>query len=137
MSNEGVSATFAGMLSELEDVATRLTVRHAELARQLADVEAELRKVEKVRAAMADKSPARTVRSGSGTKKDREHAKARVATVIRYAKANGGSFTAAQAAEAIGTEPRGVGPILAGMVRRGEVTVREDADGRRIYSVPA
>jgi DNA-binding MarR family transcriptional regulator len=61
---------------------------------------------------------------------------ARVEAVTTWARERGGEFTGAEAAEALGMKQQGVGPVLAGMVRRGEATVRDDtASGRRVYTL--
>lgn len=123
-----VSRTFAGFLSELEDVATRLTVRQAELASELAAVEAELSRIETARATLADKRPRN--RPGSDRRRN-QTASDRVRRIAAYAREQGGVFTARGAADALGITTHSVGPVLAGMVKRGEATVREDGDGRR------
>jgi hypothetical protein len=134
-----LSRVFAPMLSELEDHATRLTARQAELARELAGVDEELAKVESVRAAMLGKRgpgrpPGRAAVSGSTTsaKATRERADA----IVRFARGKGGEFTGREAADAMGIVWQGVGPTLAGMARRGELTVRDDEGGQRLYALP-
>lgn len=131
--NDVVGRTFAGMLGELEDVATTLTNRQAALARELADVEAELHRVEAVRAAMAGaplRRKATAKRSGSMTKDVRE----RVDKTLAWAREREGEFTGSDVAEFLGTEVQGVGPMLAGMARREELSVRTEGK-RRFYSV--
>lgn len=128
-----VERTFAGMLSELEDVATRLTVRQSELAKELSEVEAELHRVETVRAAMAGKSkpvPKYKANASKGAEK--------VARITAWAKDRDGEWTSTDAGEALGVSAQGLGPVLAGMVRRGEAKVREvedDAGKRRLYTL--
>jgi hypothetical protein len=125
-----VARTFAGFLSELEDVATRLTMRQSELAGQLAEVEAELARIDAARTAMA-KQPGRP-----GRRAERQATTgARARAIAKWARERGGEFTAREAANAAGTTPNRVGPVLAGMLRRGEATVREDDNGRRRYTL--
>jgi len=126
-----VEAHFAGMLSELEDVATSLTNRHSRLARELADVEAELHRVEAVRAAMTGKP--KPAPSASRSRPPRDAAKVKVDAILEWGRERD-EFTGREAAEQIGVKPQGVGPILAGMVRREEVHVRV-REGERIYTV--
>lgn len=135
---------FAPMLSELEDHATRLTARQAELARELAGVDAELRKVEAVRAAMAGKrGPGRPKKGDSGYPTTRAgggyvapKARERAAKLLAYARERGGEFTGREAADALGLTWQGIGPTLAGMARRGELTVRDDPDAHgRVYAL--
>jgi cell pole-organizing protein PopZ len=130
-----VSRTFAGMLSELEDVATRLTVRQAALAKELAEVDEELRRIEAVRAAMTGRN---AYRPSSASREGRKRASqaARVEKITEWARERGGEFTGREAAQVLGMSHQGVGPIMAGMVRRGEATARDDtASGQRFYSV--
>lgn len=135
MSDSEVSRTFAGMLGELEDVATGLAQRQAALARELADVEDELRRVEAVRAAMTGK-PRRVPVSGTPRKAQRSARQDdRVKKITAWARERGEEFRGQDAAPVVGMEPRGVGPILAGMARRGELNVREDGRGHRFYTV--
>lgn len=141
--------TLAGMLAELEDEATRLTRRHDALVREADEVAGELERVEVVRAAMLGKpKPAKrgrpkaapaTETTTRGARPDIEHQRhERVRKIIEYAKANGNAFTGRDAAEAIGMPYQGIGPVLAGMVRRGEATVAEpDDDGPRVYTLVA
>jgi hypothetical protein len=135
--------TFAGMLAELEDEATRLTQRHDALLRQADEVAAELERVEAVRAAMVGKpKPARRGRpkaapAAAPTTKGIQ-GQERVRRITAYARDHGGTFTGRDAAEAIGVPYQGIGPVLAGMVRRGEVTVAEpEGDGPRVYTLAA
>lgn len=130
-----VERTFAGMLSELEDVATRLTVREHELARELQEVQAELQRVETVRTAMTGKAakpkvPAYKAQASRGAEK--------VAKIKEWAKDRDGEWTTADAGEALGLSAQGLGPVLAGMVRRNEARVREvedDGGTRRLYAL--
>jgi hypothetical protein len=130
-----LARVFAPMLSELEDHATRLTQRQAELARELAAVDEELARVESVRAAMVGRNPRRPTSTSREARKVSKKS-ARVEAVTTWARERGGEFTGAEAAEALGMKQQGVGPVLAGMVRRGEATVRDDtASGRRVYTL--
>lgn len=133
--------TFAVMLGELEDEATRLTQEHDRLLRLADAVAADLERVEAVRAAMVGKarpSRGRPARGSGATERRQTATQERVAKIADYARANGGSFTARAAADAVGTPYQGIGPVLAGMVRRGEATVAEpDGDGPRIYTLVA
>jgi hypothetical protein len=137
-----LARVFAPMLSELEDHATRLTARQAEIARELAAVDEELARVESVRAAMLGKrGPGRPRGSGSGqpspgaiaNKQTRE----RAAMVMDYARAHAGEFSGRAVADHLGMKWQGIGPTLAGMARRGELDVRDDEGGQRLYSLPS
>jgi hypothetical protein len=119
-----LSRVFAPMLSELEDHATRLTQRQAELARELAGVDEELARVEAVRAAMVGKAttrgpgrPRKASESGSA-KQSRERGEAILAWAGRH---DAGEFTVADVAEGTGFPTMGIGPTLAAMAQRGEV----------------
>lgn len=132
-----VDRTFAGILSELEDVATALTVRQTELARELGDVEAELHRIEAVRAAMTGGKPAAKKKP-----EKRPTMEERTKQIIAWAQERGDDFTVPDAGQFLGMKNQGVGPILAGMVKRGELQFRESADevqtnGKplRIYSL--
>lgn len=140
-----VTRTFAVMLAELEDTATELTNRQAELSRELADVDAQLDRVEAVRSAMvghrkpsAPRTPGGRRRS-SGEGRKETASQRRVAKVLAWARhreANGQpEFMGADMAEMLEVNVQGVGPVLAGMVRRKELTVREDGHAKRFYSV--
>lgn len=126
--------TFAGMLGELEDHATRLTKRQSELARQLADVDDELQRVEAVRAAMTGKNPRRPSSAARSAVKATK-TQVRTERITEWARERGGEFTSVEVAEFLGVNVQGIGPSLAGMVRRGEANVRDDNDGRRLYSL--
>jgi hypothetical protein len=135
-----VERTFAGILSELEDVATALTVRQTELARELGEVESELHRIEAVRSAMTGGKPAKKPRAGGREK--RPTMEERSAQIIAWARERGDDFTVTEAAQFLGMKNQGIGPILAGMAKRGELAVRESADDLntngtplRIYSV--
>lgn len=132
------------MLAELEDEYTRLAGEHDRLIQEAERVAVELERVEAVRAAMMGKpkpSPRRAAKGAPTSKGTREEAAAqsreRVERIRAFARANGGSFTGRQAADAIGMAFQGVGPVLAGMVRRGEATVAEaeQEGGPRIYTL--
>jgi hypothetical protein len=120
-----LSHVFAGMLGELEDAETKLVTRQAELARELADVEGELAKLAAVREAMMGK-PVRKKAASAG-------AKDKAAAIAAWAT-DKGTFTAGQAADALEIKRQGIGPVLAGMIRRGEATV-DDSNGERVYSL--
>jgi hypothetical protein len=86
-----------------------------------------------VRAAMFGRNPRRP---SSTAREPRKEAKrnARVEKIIGWAREHGREFTGHEVADTLGVGVQGVGPILAGMVRRGEADVRDDvATGRRIY----
>jgi hypothetical protein len=131
------------MLSELEDHATRLTARQAEIARELAAVDEELARVESVRAAMLGKrgpgrprgsgQPSSSPSGGTANKQTRE----RAAMVMGYARTHDGEFTGRELADHLGMKWQGIGPTLAGMARRGELDVRDDEGGQRLYSLPS
>lgn len=137
-----LSRVFAPMLSELEDHATRLIARQAELARELAGVDEELARVESVRAAMIGKrGPGRPSSSGRPPSPRKPAyvqpvTRERAERLLAYARENGGEFTGRAAADAMGIPWQGVGPTLAGMARRGELIVRDDEGGQRLYSLP-
>src|SRR3954469_5085955 len=89
MNSDGpdLSRVFAPMLSELEDHATRLTTRQAELARELAAVDEELARVESVRAAMVGKATARALcrprtKSSSGESNSAKQSRERGETIM-------------------------------------------------------
>jgi hypothetical protein len=133
--------TFDVMLAELEDAATTLTNRQAELAREMADVDAELERVEAVRAAMVgQRKPARRRPATSpSTSHARTPAHERVERILAWARerTNGErEFVGADVADMLGVGTQGVGPVLAGMHRRGELERREDDTGRKFYWVP-
>jgi hypothetical protein len=132
---------FAVMLAELEDEATRLTQRHSALLREAGEVESELQRVEGVRSAILGKPPRRkaptAAPSSTATVRERDKVASseRVAKIRDFARANGGKFTGREAADHIGMAFQGVGPVLAGMVRRGEATMEEPEDGPRLYTL--
>lgn len=144
---DDLGRVFAPMLSELEDHATRLTTRQAELLRELNGVNEELERVESVRAAMLGKrGPGRpkkpttpvgvsgTTATGTSAKQTRERAE----RVMAYAREHGREFTAREASGPLGVSYQGLGPTLAGMVRKGQLEVREDPNSRtNFYSLPA
>jgi hypothetical protein len=138
-----VDRTFAVMLAEIEDMATALTKQHDAALKEAERIGVELERVEGVRTAMLGKSrrnkpgPKSGVSSAAGlTKRERDAAASaeRVRKIIDYAAGNGGKFTGREAADAIGIAFQGAGPVLSGMVRRGEATVA-DVDGVRVYTV--
>jgi hypothetical protein len=137
--------TFAGMLAELEDEATRLTQKHDALVREADAVAGELERVEAVRAAMLGKpKPARRGRpkAAPATPADPINQDAarreRLEAVREFARSVGGTFTGKDAADALGLPYQGLGPMLAGMVRRGEATVTgPNQDGQRVYTLVA
>lgn len=131
-----VGRTFAAMLGELEDVATALTQRQSELARELSDVEAELHRVEAVRAAMASGGTAKAKRTGppSAGYKPAPEVVEKMERTLTWARERGEEFTGNDAAEFLGVNPQGVGPMLAGMARRGHLAVRK-VGSSRLYSV--
>lgn len=122
-----LSRVFAPMLSELEDHATRLTARQAELARELAGVDEELAQVEAVRATMLGKAPARGLgrprtKSSSGESVSARTSRERGEKIKAWARQrDGGDFTVADVAEGTGFPTMGVGPTLSAMAERGEV----------------
>jgi hypothetical protein len=137
-----IDRKFAVMLAELEDTATELTTRLSKLHKEAEVVEAELQRVEGVRTAMLGKparrrSPTTAAPSSTATvrERDKEASADRVEKIKDYARANGGTFTGRAAADHIGMAFQGVGPVLAGMVRRGEATVEEPDEGPRVYTL--
>lgn len=134
--SDEVSRSFAGYLGELEDLATTLTQRQAALARELAEVDDELRRIEAVRAAMTGK-PRRMPVSGASRNSQRAgRSNARTEKIREWARGRE-EFTGHDVAQLLNMETRGVGPILAGMARRGELTVREDSSNHRYYTIAA
>lgn len=132
-----VARRFAPMLSELEDAATELTQRQSELARELSEVETELEKIEHVRSIMVGgnrSTPKGRGRSTAARTRDRERTNRRVERILEWAEARGGEFQGGDVAEFLDVNVQAVGPILAGMVRRGEATVREDGHAHRHYA---
>lgn len=133
-----IDRKFAVMLAELEDTATELTARLSKLHKDAEAVEAELQRVEGVRTAMLGRPARRKPASAKpSTTRERKNSAAsgRVERIKEYARANGGTFTGRAVAEEIGMAFQGVGPVLAGMVRRGEATVEEPDDGPRVYTL--
>jgi hypothetical protein len=128
--------TLAGMLSELEDVATRLTARQSNLAKELADVDRDLENVEKARVALSGgTSKPRSERSRIPPEQSRRLQAERLEKMRTWVgERGGGEFYSHEAAEILDVEPMRMGPIMAGFLRRGEVTMREDG-GRRVYSL--
>jgi hypothetical protein len=133
-----VRDTFAGMLSELEDVATSLTTRQAALARELASVEAELHRVEEVRRLMSGepKKPAAKKKPPSQQYTPSPEVQEKIARVLTWARERGDEFTGGDAAEFLGQPSQSIGPLLAGMARRDQLRVRAEGN-RRFYSVSA
>lgn len=132
--------TFAVMLAELEDAETALTQRQAALARQLDDVSSELDRLANVKAAMLGK-PTKKVRTTraepSKAGPTTPAAQEKVRAIIGLARERDGEpFTGAQAAERLGINAQGVGPVLAGMVRRGELAREDHEGGRPTYRLP-
>jgi hypothetical protein len=105
-----LARVFAPMLSELEDHATRLTARQAEIARELAAVDEELARVESVRAAMLGKrGPGRPRGSGQPSSSRRVEAankqtRERAAMVMGYARKHDGEFTGREFGRPLGHE---------------------------------
>jgi hypothetical protein len=140
-STTSVDRKFAVMLADLEDTATELTARLSTLHKEAEAVEAELQRVEGVRTAMLGRPVRRKAATASPTStatvraRDKEAAANRVERIKEYARANGGTFTGRAAADHIGMAFQGVGPVLAGMVRRGEATVEAPDEGPRVYTL--
>lgn len=130
--------TLAGMLAELEDVATRLTTRQSDLARELADVERDLENVEKARVALSGGTPKSTSKGSRNRIRPEESRRRQIERLEKIrawvTERGGGEFYSHEAAEVLGVEPMRMGPIMAGLVQRGEATVRDDGD-RRVYSL--
>jgi hypothetical protein len=102
----------------------------------LDDVSAELERVENVRAAMTGKRPKKASGrrpygsgGGSGYKPSAENL-ARVEKIKAWAEGRG-EFRGGDIADVIGVSPQRVGPILAGMVRRGELAANGAGKDRR------
>lgn len=128
-----LSRVFAPMLSELEDHATRLTARQAEIARELAAVDEELARVEAVRAAMVGKATTRgpgRPRKASGESQGTRKSLERGEVVKAWARQHGGEFTATELAEGVGWPVMGAGPTLSAMDGRGEVVRVGDKPAR-------
>jgi hypothetical protein len=132
--DDTVDRKLAGVLSELEDVATELTQKETKLAKELQAVQTELERINNVRAAIMGSPPPQRRQPYAGnaskTRQNREKVGAFVAAL-----SNGQTFSARQLAEAIDVDLRGVGPILSGMVRRGDVRQAEgETDtGHKLY----
>jgi len=134
------------MLGELEDEHTRLVQRHAEVLREADEIATEIERVEGVRAAITGRpvrrkagrrgasAPGEATTTQTVRERDQAAAAERIRKITEYARERGGEFTGRQAAEAIGMPFQGVGPVLAGMVRRGEATV-DEVDGTRVYTL--
>jgi hypothetical protein len=129
------------MLAELEDEATRLTQRQNDLVKQLADVDAQLERIESIRSAMVGhrtpRAPRRAPASTEGRKDGRSQR--RVERILQWARereaAGQSEFQGRDVATFLEVNVQGVGPILAGMRRRGQVNVREDGHANRFYSL--
>lgn len=128
---------FAGMLGELEDAETALVTRQAELSRELAKVDGELDRLTKVKAAMlgGDRPKARRSRSGGRARQRADENRDRIMAWVG-ALENGHRFTASEVAEAVGMSTQGMGPILAGLARGGEIVQageeRREGTGNRM-----
>lgn len=134
--DEELRRALAGMLSELEDVATRLTARQSDLARELADVERDLENVETARAALSGgASKSKRIRNRTSPAESHRLQTERLEKLQAWARErHKDEFLANEAAEVLGVEPMRMGPIMAGFLRRGEATVRDDG-GQRVYSL--
>lgn len=126
------------MLAELEEEGVRVAMEHDAAVRKADALAAELERIDAVRTAMVGR-PVKTKRAAAKAAPvaQPEASAERVRKILEYARGNGGDFTGRDAAEAVGMRYQGIGPVLAGMVRRGEVTVAESEDdgGPRVYSV--
>jgi len=133
--DEQLERRLAGILSELEDAEVALTHRQSELAKELAGVDAELEKLQAVKAAIHGK-PA-PVSSASRVRNPRSKTEENRAKVQAYVAGldNGRSFAARELADAIDVTYQGIGPILSGMVRRGEIVEADEAteQGHKLY----
>lgn len=138
--------TFAVMLGELEDAETDLTQRQAALARELADVEAELQRLAAVKSAMlgtrrrsagAGSARPRNVRNVDTPAKNRRGAgaEAKAQRVLAWAATLDDGFRPHDASEMLGSSVKGVASLLIGMVRRGEL-VRSGGPGKYRYHLP-
>lgn len=140
--NDPLSHTFAGMLGDLEQAETQLLTRQSELAKQLQAVERELDRIANVRAAMMGQplrvaKRGRTTTGGPHPYKQPSATAHAVAQILEHLKANGGMITGREAADLVNRPPQGVGPMLTGMVRRGELEVGLADDGEtRAYQLP-
>lgn len=145
---------FAVMLGELEDAETELTKRQSELAKELDGVSAELDRLANVKAAMLGKPVRRKARAArtEGEPVEPRGAKATAAAtraernrerVMAYAREHvGEEWVTTELAETLGVLPQSLGPVLAGLQRRGLVRVvreRERGDGsgnaRPVYTL--
>lgn len=133
---EPLERRLAGVLSELEDAEVELTNKEHKLAKELRDTQGELERLQSVKAAILGKPTPTTARQPfagvqAKTKQNREKVTAFVAGL-----SNGATFSARDLAGAIDADLRGVGPILAGMVRRGDVRQAEgESDtGHKLYT---
>lgn len=131
---EPLERRLAGVLSELEDAEVELTNKEHKIAKQLQEIQGELDRLRSVKAAILGKPPSSAARPYTRSRSQRKESKEKIDAFVS-ALSNGQKFSARDLSETIDTDMRGVGPILAGMVRRGEVTEAEgESDtGHKLY----
>ena len=132
MTDESLDRRLAGVLSELEDVEVALTQRESKLAKELADVHAELDRIHAVKAAIHGK-PAKRDKGPSEATQRRE----RVASIEAWIAGldNGQTFSGRDVVDAVdGITAQGIGPVLAGLARNDYIKeVGVNDDGRKTY----
>jgi len=134
-----VDRRFAGMLAELEDLATELTQSHAAKLREADAIAMELERVENTRAAMLGKPKRRAVKEypprTTPRAGEKDAARRRVERITEYMAEQAGPVDGRQVADFLEMPYQGVGPIMAGMVRRGEATVTVGQDRINRYTL--
>lgn len=130
---EGLNRTLAGLLSELEDEEVRLANRQSELSKELQGVEGELERIAAVKRAIhGGGAPPARKRTGQNYPSERRKRSEEFVKALD----NGATFGGRELAEYLGTDGRGVGPLVAGLERRG-VIVRVEGEtsptGHRVY----
>lgn len=136
----GLNRTFAGLLSDLEDEEVRLAGEQSRLSKELQEVEGELERIAAVKRAIhggaSPQAPKRAPRPYTRT--DRERAQGRHEQAMAFVSAldNGATFDARALSEHLGTDGRGVGPLVGRMVREGVIEIvegEESSTGHRVY----
>lgn len=128
---ESLERRLAGVLSELEDAEVDLTNKEARLAKDLAEVQDELERLQQVKAVIHRKPKPALWGSESAQRRERiEKVKAWIAALD-----NGRTFTGRELAESVdGVTTQGIGPVLAGLMRHGVVTeTGTNKAGRKTY----
>jgi hypothetical protein len=136
-----VDRFFAATLGGLEDHATRLVEQQRALLGQLADVERDLQRIERARAAMVQQPPrsrgptAKTARRQTrrpSTKAGRsERAEERKARALDYVREQRRAVDAHEVAGVLGLDPQGAGGLLSNLARKGQLVQEGTRHDRR------